>query len=89
VWAVRAGDPGAPNLFASAVYNRGALTLFELRREIGAETFDRLLRAWARIHAYGNASTADFVRLAERLSGQHLDEFFHTWLYTTGKPTDW
>jgi aminopeptidase N len=87
VWALEPGDPGAPDLFASAVYARGALTLFELHRRIGGATFARLLRSWATIHAHDNASPADFVRLAERLSGKELSPFFHTWLYTTGKPT--
>ena len=31
-------------------------------------------------------STADLVRLSERISGEQLDGLFDTWLYTAGKP---
>jgi aminopeptidase N len=31
-------------------------------------------------------TTADFVALAERVSGRQLDGFFRTWLYTPAKP---
>jgi aminopeptidase N len=43
----------------------------------------RLDRALTR---YENASTADFIAVAEDASGQELDEFFEIWLYTPGKP---
>ena len=35
---------------------------------------------------YGVVSTADLVRLSERISGEQLDGLFDTWLYTAGKP---
>ena len=34
-------------------------------------------------------TTADFIALAERESGQQLDAFFDVWLYQPGKPTSW
>ncbi|MEU6283645.1 M1 family metallopeptidase [Streptomyces sp. NPDC047028] len=85
-WQTEVADPQRDTMFASAVYQRGAMTLQALRERIGDTAFFRLLPAWTRLHRYGNADTADFVRLAERISGQRLDGFFHTWLYTTGKP---
>ncbi|MGW5199387.1 M1 family metallopeptidase [Streptomyces spiralis] len=85
-WQVEVADPKRDTMFASAVYQRGAMTLQALRERIGDRAFFRLLPAWTKLHRYGNANTAAFVRLAERVSGQHLDDLFHTWLYTTGKP---
>ena len=85
-WAVEVGDPGASGLFESAVYDRGAMTLHALRLEIGDEDFFRVLRAWAQSNRYGVVSTADLVRLSERISGEQLDDLFTTWLYTPGKP---
>lgn len=79
-------DPQRDTMFASAVYQRGAMTLQALRERIGDRAFFRLLPAWTRLHRYGNADTADFVRLAERVSGQQLDDLFDAWLFTTGKP---
>jgi aminopeptidase N len=73
-------------MFASAVYQRGAMTLQVLRERIGDKAFFKLLPAWTKLHRYGNADTADFIRLAEKVSGQQLDDLFRTWLFTTGKP---
>ncbi|MFF3918758.1 M1 family metallopeptidase [Streptomyces sp. NPDC001852] len=85
-WQIKVADPQRDTMFASAVYQRGAMTLQMLRERIGDPAFFRLLPAWTRLHRYGNADTADFIRLAERVSGQQLDDLFDTWLFTTGKP---
>ncbi|NUS76038.1 MAG: M1 family metallopeptidase [Streptomyces sp.] len=86
-WQVTVGDPQRDTMFASAVYQRGAMTLQMLRERIGDAAFFKLLPAWTKIHRYGNANTADFIRLAEQVSGRQLDDLFQTWLFTTGKPT--
>ncbi len=86
-WSVRIGDPGTDALFSGPVYLRGAMTLQALRATIGREDFFRVLRAWARVHRNGNGSTADFVRLSERVSGEELSPLFRAWLFTSGKPT--
>ncbi len=84
------GDVGGPeNLFATTVYTRGALTLQALRQKIGEEPFFRTMRTWYATYKYGNATTADFGEVAERASGQQLDEFFRVWIYEPGKPTSW
>jgi aminopeptidase N len=84
------GNVGGPqNLFANTVYVRGAMTLQALRVKIGEEAFFRTLRTWYSKYRYGNATTADFVAVAERVSRQQLDAFFQTWIYTPGKPTSW
>ncbi|MGW2783968.1 M1 family metallopeptidase [Streptomyces populi] len=85
-WQTKVGDPQRDTMFASAVYQRGAMTLQRLRERIGDTAFFRLLPAWTKLHRYGNANTADFIALAERTSGQQLDDLFQTWLFTTGKP---
>jgi aminopeptidase N len=85
-WQVPPGDPGADDLFNGAVYDRGAMTLHVLRQTIGDQAFFRLLRAWPTRHHDGNATTAQLVAMAERISGQELSELFDTWLYTPGRP---
>jgi aminopeptidase N len=37
----------------------------------------------------GNVTTADFIALAENVSGQQLDAFFRVWLFDPVKPTNW
>lgn len=89
IWTVPPADPGPPQMFGNSVYDRGGMTLVALRDKIGAGVFGRLLRAWVRRHRYGNATTGDFVRLAEQVSGRDLGPFFQQWLYRRGKPRNW
>ena len=81
--------PGPEVMFSSPPYDRGGMTLQALRGKIGDEGFFELLRRWYAQYKYGNARTADFVALAERVSGQDLDAFFDIWLYQPVKPTTW
>jgi aminopeptidase N len=90
LWNPPSGNPGGPaHLFATSVYQRGAMTLQALRGEVGDRVFFRLLRDWARLHRLGSATTRDFVALAERESGRDLRHFFDVWLFQEGKPTAW
>jgi aminopeptidase N len=88
-WKRKVADPKRNTMFDAAVYRRGAMTLQALREKIGDPTFFTILKAWTATHRDGNASTADFIALAERISGRDLTAFFTTWLYTAGKPTTW
>ncbi|CAN5848270.1 M1 family metallopeptidase [soil metagenome] len=73
-------DPGADSLFGSNVYYRGALTLHALRLEVGDDAFFETLRTWAERYRHANATTDDFIALAEDVSGAQLDELFDAWL---------
>jgi aminopeptidase N len=81
--------PDPSFLFSTPVYDRGAMTLQALRQKIGDRTLLDLLRTWYREHRGGNATTAQFIALAERKSGRDLSAFFNAWLYTEGKPASW
>jgi aminopeptidase N len=85
-WSRRADDPGQDGLFGQAVSQRGGMALYALRREMGATLFGRLIRTWPHEHRNANATTEDFILLAEQISGRNLDPFFRTWLYGTQPP---
>ena len=85
-WKEAPGDPGAAHLFGEAVYLRGGMTVYALRKTIGDAAFARLLTTWTATHKDGNATTADLIKLAEQVSGKDLGAFFQTWLYGTTKP---
>ncbi len=78
--------PKPKRLFATSIYIRGAMTLEALRQRVGDAAFYATMRAWVAEHAYGNASIADFIALAEAQSGQQLDALFARWLVQRGKP---
>ncbi|KPC67072.1 M1 family metallopeptidase [Streptomyces chattanoogensis] len=85
-WKIKVGDPQRDTMFSRAVYKRGAMTLQALRERIGDKAFFKLLPAWTAAHRYGNAETSQFIALAEKISGQQLDDLFQTWLYTDTRP---
>lgn len=83
-WQVVIGDPGPDTIFDGAVYIRGAMTLHQLRRTVGDDDFFCILRRWTeRARA---VTTAEFIALAEEVSGRDLDELFDPWLFTAGRP---
>ncbi len=78
--------PTAATLFDSQRYTGGALVLFALRERVGPEVFDRIERAFLRRNRSGTATTADFLRTADEVSGQSLGGFLHDWLYGDRTP---
>ncbi|HMR14509.1 MAG TPA: M1 family aminopeptidase, partial [Arachnia sp.] len=79
-------DPGPDLMFDDRVYKRGALTLHALRRVVGDEDFFAILRAWTAEHEHSTATTADFVAIAERVTGRGLGAFSTAWLYRPELP---
>ena len=86
-WQITIGDPGPEQLFEFPVYFRGAMTLHQLRLAVGERDFFRILRVWAQSQRGELVRTPAFIRLAERISGQQLDDLFEAWLHTPGRPT--
>ena len=87
LWApavARFSDPA--DLFGYPVYARGGMTLEALRLKVGDTDFFRILKTWAATRASTSVTTAEFIVLSERISGQNLRPFFHTWLYVAEKP---
>ncbi|HKD97212.1 MAG TPA: M1 family metallopeptidase [Micromonosporaceae bacterium] len=81
--------PAAPTVttvFGESSYTRGGATLQALRIAVGDDTFWRIVRGWPAERQFGNATTADFIAYADRVSGLSLDAFLHKWLYEPGTP---
>jgi aminopeptidase N len=75
-----------PHLFNGNVYNGGALVLYALRQQVGDAMFQQIERAWVTTYRGKSASTADFIALSSRVSGQDLDTFLNDWFYGTITP---
>ncbi|WP_076261330.1 M1 family metallopeptidase [Intrasporangium flavum] len=89
-WTPPPGDPGDPaHLFDGTIYARGAMTVQALRQKVGDEAFFRIIRTWLAENRHGTVTTAQFIALAERISGTDLTHFFDVWLYQPQKPTSW
>jgi aminopeptidase N len=85
-WRKPPGNPGPEDLFGPAVYQRGAMTVYALRKAIGDRAFRTLLTTWTAEYHNRNATTADLIATAEKVSGQDLDKLFQAWLFGTSKP---
>ncbi|WP_167756869.1 M1 family metallopeptidase [Leifsonia flava] len=86
-WSLTIGDPGPDAIFDGAVYDRGAMTVHALRLTVGDDAFFDILQTWTRERSGGNGTTAQFIALAESISGTDLDGLFTAWLFTGEKPT--
>lgn len=73
-------------LFGWQVYTRGAMTYEALRQVLGDDVFFAFLTEWIQSNNGTSRSTADFIALAEEMSGKDLQAFFQDWLYDTDKP---
>lgn len=69
------------DLFSRTVYDKGAWVLHMLRCEVGDNAFFAILRKYFEKYKYKNASTDDFITLAEKESGKDLSKFFDQWVY--------
>jgi aminopeptidase N len=74
------------DVFNPNVYDGGALVLFALRQQIGADKFQKLERTWVAKYRGKSASSQDFINLASKVSGQNLRAFMTAWLYGTTTP---
>ncbi|MFJ9040801.1 M1 family metallopeptidase [Streptomyces sp. NPDC102406] len=79
-------EPTEPNLFKRMRYDGSALVLYALREQVGADTFQRIERAWLTKYRGRAASTADYLALASKVAGQDLAGFLRPWLYGATTP---
>jgi aminopeptidase N len=83
---VAPGDPGAEDLFHTSVYWRGALALHALRESVGDDDFFAILQTWVERNDGTSVNTADFVALAEEVSGDEVSALMDAWLYDPEMP---
>jgi aminopeptidase N len=81
-------DPGVEYNYITS-YPTGALLLHNLRLEVGDETFFTILRTFVERVRQGpaNASSEDFIAVAEEVAGRDLSTLWETWMYGTTMPS--
>lgn len=68
----------------SHTYQKGSWILHMLRGVVGTEIFWKGIQNYYHKYQNGSATTADFLREMEEVSGQDLSVFFEQWLYKPG-----
>ena len=69
---------------SSHTYQKGSWILHMLRGQIGTENFWQGIQNYYQKYRNSNATTDDFKRVMEEVSGQDLSTFFQQWLYQPG-----
>jgi aminopeptidase N len=86
IWETPPGDPGPSEIFSRSVYRRGGMAVHALRMTVGDDAFFRILKTWSAEKRNGNATTAEFITVAERVSGRSLRPLFDAWLFGKSRP---
>ena len=66
--------------------NKGVLLLHQLRRDLGAELFDRAMDDFGTKQAGQYVTSQQFQQHMEQASGRQLNQFFAYWLREKGLP---
>jgi len=72
--------------FDGITYGKGEVVLRWLERTIGADTFQRGVRAYLAKHAWGNATYDDFVSTMSEVSKTDLHPMFDSFVKQSGTP---
>jgi hypothetical protein len=64
------------------VYAKGALFFHALHQAVGDQVYLAIMRAYLQQYRHGIATPADFLRLAEAVSGQDLAPIYQEWVLT-------
>jgi aminopeptidase N len=65
---------------------RGSLVLRMLRKHLGDDRWQKVLKQYVRSNANKSVSTEDFRKAVEETSGESMEWFFEQWLYKMGHP---
>jgi aminopeptidase N len=87
LWKNKLYDMGPGNEFRG-VYTKGVLALHALRRQIGEDSFGKVLKEWPASHKDGNATWPQFEEFVQKTSGQDLTGFFDSWFHSDKIPAD-
>ncbi|MBV8757413.1 MAG: M1 family metallopeptidase, partial [Deltaproteobacteria bacterium] len=72
--------------FDGITYGKGEVVLRWIERTIGADTFQKGVRAYLAKHAFGNATYDDFVSTMSEAAGSDLHPMFDSFVKQSGVP---
>jgi puromycin-sensitive aminopeptidase len=88
--SIRAPEASTPNqimqLFDAITYGKTAAVLRMVEQYLGPETFRKAVNAYVERHAYGNASSEDFVNSLETTSGKPVGAVMRGFVTQAGAP---
>lgn len=68
------------NDYGILVYNKGAMFINEIYEKYGEEKFYKIMQNYFKTYKFKNATTKDFKKVCEEVTGENMDELFNKWL---------
>ena len=76
----------AEDMFDTHSYNKGALVLHMMRKELGDKAFFASLQHYLKKHAFGAVEIEHLRQSFEDITGKDLKPFFDQWFLSSGHP---
>lgn len=73
-------------MFDQITYQKGALILHMLRKEVGDDAFFAALNLYLKTHEYKTAEAHDLRLAFEEITGRDLNWFFNQWFFNNSNP---
>lgn len=73
-------------MFDQITYQKGALILHMLRKEVGDEAFFKALNLYLKTHEFKTAEAHDLRLAFEEIIGRDLNWFFNQWFFNNSNP---
>ena len=85
-WDAVVGQPASAfgGNYEAIVYAKAALFFHALRQQVGEDVYRAILRRYLREYRYRTATAADFLAVAEEVSGQDLHPLYAQWIGSPG-----
>jgi hypothetical protein len=72
--------------YSAIVYTKGPLFFRALRQRVGDETYMRIMQTYLQRYKYKIATPADFLAVAEEVSGQSVNDLYQKWILGAESP---
>ncbi len=72
------------DLLNTNTYDKAAWILHMLNSQTGSDVFRKILQTYYQTYKHRNASTEDFIRVVNTVTGKDYNDFFHQWLSIPG-----
>ncbi|WP_425449452.1 M1 family metallopeptidase [Dethiothermospora halolimnae] len=67
--------------YGALAYNKGAIFIHEIGKKYGEDTLYNILKKYFKKYSFLIATTEDFKRVCEEVTGEDLTEMFNKWIY--------
>lgn len=69
------------NDYGALAYNKGAMFIHEIEQKYGEDKLYQILQQYFKEYRFKIATTEDFIKVCEEVTGDNLDEMVNLWLY--------